>query len=595
MFARQPMLSDDRTQTAVCDVRLDNREDVLTSLGLPTDTRNVSDEELTFRAWQRWGKDALQRLIGPLAMVVWDSTKQRTTLIRDPSGVHPLNYHLSERRLSVASMPRALHALGDIERKVNLDVFIDTLCQMNDKTDGGYFENIHLVEPGTLIEVTKDQVKTTQWYVPQDAFQNISYARDTDYVEAGQALLDTILRAQTRTQGRLGSFMSGGLDSSLMAVRASDILKSDGVRLPVYCSVPEADWGGVTPKGYYGDETPHVQAIADQYDALDLHLVDSQGCGMFDSMDEYLHFAEHPIRNALNVHWMHSILARAKTHGVTTMLEGTTGNATLTYHEPNIAAAILRENGVGGIAEALRHSGGTFPKRARTLASAILRPWIPTPYYAWKMWRRFGRGPSWSAHIAAKESAAQSREVLRRSKEHGHGYWVRPLANPRSFMLKILTDYAQPHAHGLAVATRMMYGIDLRDPFADRRMIEWCFSIPIQQFNLNGEKRSLGKRIARGLLPLPVAQQEFGKGMQTPDAHLKLTRDKARIIDLLDQLALNEDINAVMDIDRMRKTINDLGDESTFFESTRAYQASVILPLALQAARLVQTESSGNV
>ena len=75
---------------------------------------------------------------------------------------------------------------------------------------------------------------------------------------------------------------------------------------------------------------------------------------------------------------------------------------------------------------------------------------------------------------------------------------------------------------------RALYGISIRDPFANRRLVEWSFGLPEEQFLRNGVSRWLIRRMMDGQLPDSVLHNRK-TGLQTSDWHLRLTRDLPKI------------------------------------------------------------------
>src|SRR5690242_6649148 len=103
----QPLHSRDRRLTIVADVRLDNREDLIVQLRLPSpQARQLSDAEILLECLDRWGDGAVPRLAGDFAFALWDTFAQRLLLARDFLGQRPLHYHRSGAFFAFSSMPK---------------------------------------------------------------------------------------------------------------------------------------------------------------------------------------------------------------------------------------------------------------------------------------------------------------------------------------------------------------------------------------------------------------------------------------------------------------------------------------------------------
>lgn len=591
----QPCVSRDDRFIAVFDLRLDNRSDLISALGLGPDSKWMSDDLIALRAWEKWGEAALLKMVGPMAMVLWDAKEQHLILARDPSGNRMLHYHVGKDRITVGSLPRAIHVLGDIPRAVDELKIIDALTQHNVDIERSYFEGVHQVAPGGLVRFGRTRVERTKWYSSQEQIRPITYAKNADYVEAARELLDTCVAAHLRSAGGVGAFMSGGLDSSTVAATAAQQLARQGKRLPVYTSVPDPDYEPIKPRGRYVDETPHVRAIAALHGNMDLTLVNSAGRGMFDAQDAMLQAIEQPIRNALNVQWIHEIARQAANAGSTTLLEGALGNSTLSYNGVGIYAESLRHGRLVNLSRQIYQSAGSWPARARILVGQGIAPLLPQ--WIWRLRARSKTRMSdpTMAFVAARKQAMERRSSKERAAKDDFDFFVSPPRDLRNFLLKMNEIYAAGTVSAFSTALRCMYGVDTRDPLADRRIQEWCYGVPHEQFILNGQRRSLMKRLGKGLLPEDIRLQEHGSGLQTADAHLRLSRDMDRIKEELLRVSEQGDIGALIDIERLTGWVENWPDAETFQgDPTGFAQRSVTLPMALQAARFMQRESGRN-
>ena len=89
----------------VADVRLDNRDELVELLKLSSgEAAEAADSELFLHAWMRWGKAALERIVGDFAFAVFDRHARMLTLGRDPAGERPLFFACNGPRAVLAAM-----------------------------------------------------------------------------------------------------------------------------------------------------------------------------------------------------------------------------------------------------------------------------------------------------------------------------------------------------------------------------------------------------------------------------------------------------------------------------------------------------------
>lgn len=587
----QPLTGGGGRHTMVFDGRLDNRDELASSMHIDAASlRMLSDGALAMRCWERWGTESLNKWIGVFAVINWDNTEQRLIAARHQFGYRTLHYHVRQDRLVIASAPKGIHALSDVPREIDEQKIADALGQFYTDAGRSYFKDIKRVPPASLLIADGEKLETRQYYRLEEHIRDVRYTSDGEYVEAAGELLETSVKAMLRSPGPIGAFMSGGLDSSTVAVTAARFLSQQGKRLPTFTWVPEEGWDGLTENHCYGDETPYVKAIAEQHNALELNLVDAKGLGHYYKQDELLHAAEMPFRNALNVSWFHAILEDAKKRGIKVMLDGTMGNLTLSYSGEGIYTYLWRKMEFRRLLNELAVFGRGPIALTRSMLSRLLFPLGPDWLWTLKEWVR-GRGgvaAHWLRYVPIDPEFGRMMRIAERTRDEAFSFVGRPPATPRDFWRWMLTRYAASETGDVLQGFAAMYGIELRDPFSDRRLIEWSLGVPEDQFRRDGQGRWLIKRLMTGVLPDAVLFKPRDIGRQMSDWHLRQTRDLPRMRADLKSLAADPDTSRMIDIPRLQAllddwpscTVTDLTDDRRFF-------LPVNLPLALQVGRFV--------
>ena len=99
----------------VADVRLDNRPELASALGLPAARLGrLADADLLFECLLKWGADATEKLVGEFAFGLWNEADRTLLLARDLFGHRPLHFHRGSDFFAFTSMPSGLHALPRI-------------------------------------------------------------------------------------------------------------------------------------------------------------------------------------------------------------------------------------------------------------------------------------------------------------------------------------------------------------------------------------------------------------------------------------------------------------------------------------------------
>lgn len=188
--------------------------------------RGHSDTEIMLAAISHWGLEAaLARLNGMFAFALWDRAKTTLYLVRDRLGEKPLYYGWMGNTLLFASELKALHAHPAWRGEIDRDSVAQLLRLGYIPAPTSIFRGVHKLLPGTLLEISRaaDAVPRPYWTLDEVARNGMASPFRGDAGEAA-AQLEKLLRQSVRQQMvadvPLGIFLSGGVDSSLVAALA---------------------------------------------------------------------------------------------------------------------------------------------------------------------------------------------------------------------------------------------------------------------------------------------------------------------------------------------------------------------------------------
>jgi asparagine synthase (glutamine-hydrolysing) len=182
--------------------------------------RTGSDTEVILHLYEELGADCLSELNGDFAFALWDSRQQRLMLARDRMGVRPLFYTEHEKTLFFASEIKALLAVPGIEADIDpiaLDQIFTLWAPVAPRTA---FRNICELPPGHMMLIERDRRTLRRWWTlefPDHGAAGMAAAP----VEELKTLLDDATRIRLRAEVPVGSYLSGGLDSSLISAFAA--------------------------------------------------------------------------------------------------------------------------------------------------------------------------------------------------------------------------------------------------------------------------------------------------------------------------------------------------------------------------------------
>ncbi len=218
---QQPMTTPDGRYTIAFNGEIFNYVELRDELKARGATfRTGSDTEVLLQLYAHDGKACLQKLNGDFAFAIWDATKRKLLLARDRMGVRPLFYTEHKDTLYFASEVKALLTVPCIEAELDpfaLDQIFTLWAPIAPRTA---FRNIFELEPGQML-VRENGANRLSSYWELNFPDAGDCASGPDSAEELRALLTDAVRLRMRADVPVGSYLSGGLDSSLISALAA--------------------------------------------------------------------------------------------------------------------------------------------------------------------------------------------------------------------------------------------------------------------------------------------------------------------------------------------------------------------------------------
>ncbi|MCC8122911.1 MAG: asparagine synthase (glutamine-hydrolyzing), partial [Oscillospiraceae bacterium] len=421
----------------------------------------AADTEVLLYACIHYGTKAAELLNGIYAFAFWDG--EHLLLCRDRLGVKPLFYALAEDNLIFGSEPKALFCHPAFPPAVDDDSFRELLGMGPARTPGcGLFKGLHEVEPGCMVIYSRDGLQKHRYWALASAEHSDSYE---DTVQQVRFLVTDAVRRQMVSDVPVCSFLSGGIDSSIVTALASNLLQASGGQMNTF-SFDFRDNDLYYQQNDFQPERdrPFVEQMVAQYPVNHTFL---------ECDEEHLFDYLIPSVDARDMPGMADVDASLLYF---CRLVKDKNKVTLTGE--------CADEIFGGYPWFFRHElleANTFPwSRDTTPRTALLSDEV----------RQSLRLAEYSADRYADSLRAVPRlpgEALpdARRREITH-------LNIRWFMQTLLDRMDR---------TSMASGLEARVPFADHRIVEYLFNVPWSMKSRNGIAKSLLRDAFAGLLP----------------------------------------------------------------------------------------------
>ncbi len=242
----------------------------LTNLNL----RGTSDSEIILEAFSQWGiTKTAKKLIGMFAISIWNRSERTLTLVRDRLGIKPIYWSNTGHTFLFGSELKALTQHPDCPKKINHNAIAGYLRKCYINAPHSIFEGVHKLLPGSILTVTAgSEPKIEQFWSLDNVISN-----STPYVGSDhQALTDLEVLLQDAVSRRmisdvpLGAFLSGGIDSSLVASLMQNVSKSKIKTFSIGFDIEEYNEAQHAAKVAQHLGTEHTELYVTASDALNI-------------------------------------------------------------------------------------------------------------------------------------------------------------------------------------------------------------------------------------------------------------------------------------------------------------------------------------
>jgi len=495
----QPLVHRSGDLVLTADARLDNRDALVRALR-PARSADcaTTDAEFILAAYEQWGTDCPKYLLGAFAFAIWDARERRLFCARDHFGVRPLYYYAGPRLFCFGSEIKALFALSDVPRSINEVRIADKLGYLAEDVEQTFYRAIYRLPPAQWMTVDEDAVHT-QPYWRLDPDNEVILDTDEAYAEAFRGHFKQAVQCRLRAAGPMGAMLSGGLDSSSVACMAQRVKEeqdaSDSIHAfsAVFDAVPASD------------ERPYIEAVLEAYPFAS-HYVHGDRESPLIPFRERLEEStgDEPIA-APNLHLNWSIYRVAEQQGVRCILEGFDGDTTVSH-----GIGYFHELARAGRWWALAREAWGFGRLRERSALEVW--WQFFHHYRLRGIRGVGRLTRlWTKLTGSNHRGSRSENLLDSNFAERIGWGDRQkqltekqrgaLPSERAHHYRLLSRGVMPSTLETLDRASSLFGIELRYPFFDRRLVEFCLGLPAEQKLRHGWSRRVLRNGMKGVLP----------------------------------------------------------------------------------------------
>ena len=476
------------------DSRLSNRSELRNLLNLE-DSPGISDAAFICNAYRKWGKDCCTYLTGEFVFVIYEKATGKIYAAADHMGFKSFYYYKSDRCFVFATEMKAIQATGISQHKLSKDIFAQYLSPLfSDKT---YDNEIFILNAAHRLFADQALHIHKERYWQPGPKGKYHFNSNNEWVECSRELLITDITRRLNTKYQTGVTLSGGLDSSLIAGLTASILKKQNRELFCFSSVL-----GTGALAHERDEHRYISLMSQYHDNIrQVNVCPPEEEGPFSHWERSFERIERPTNKSLFVD--DALCAAAQQHQVRVLLSGFGGDFTFSYTGQSMIYELFRKGNLNKAFSYLRLRKTPEVDWLRLFKRNILDYTKLRFLYNDIMDLRKKPEPS---YLFTPSILKQINGNLKKER----GVTLRDLYQKRYSSGKI--------GHSLFTANHNYahFNLEINYPMLSREMVDLFYDIPPDQFMLNGQPRSLSRRIMEGYVPVEI-QQRSDKGEYSPD------------------------------------------------------------------------------
>jgi len=475
------------------DARIDNREDLAPKLGIE-DNEHVSDSYFILKAYEKWGEKCPDELLGDFAFAIWDG--ENLFCCKDHMGVKQLYYYLDDDIFVFSTEIKALFQIKEVPYELNEKKLVLYLMNDGKNHDITFYKNIKNLQGAHYLKLD-NHISETKRYWKLDPNLQTYMDSEEEYAEVFLEIFAEAVECRLRSAFPRRFDLSGGLDSSSIVCMAKKILnqkkelKDIHTFSKIFDKTPESDeryyikkvikTGGIKPYFVNGDDLSPIKNIENILAQQDEPFKTPQ---LTKTIKSY--------------HKMNEL-------GVRVLLNGNGGDQVVSFGKNYLRELAITFQLKKFFREVIKFSNNKGVPVYTILITRIIFPSLP---YSLKKFLKKILGRKQNRYTDLRYTDLINKKFLEDMKidiesynQSFDRYWN--YTTSKQFHYYNIFDFTGT-LFGTVDRASAPFNIVVRFPFYDKRLIEFCYSLPPEMKFKNGFNRYILRIAMDGILPKDV-------------------------------------------------------------------------------------------
>ncbi len=467
-----------------------------------------SDTEVVLKAFVQWKERCVEKFNGIFAFTIWDSKNESLFFARDRMGVKPFFYTIIDDSFIFGSEIKALLEHNLVEPIIDENSIAEIMFLGPGRTSGcGVFKNIFEVKPANCGYYNKSGIKIKKYWTLKDKEHTDNFEQTVENV---RYLVTDSIKRQLVSDVPIGTFLSGGLDSSIISSVANDYLKKTGETLKTFSVTYENNDKYFQSSKFQPNSDSEFIKIMSKYLNCEHHLITISNNDLADALFRAVDARDLP------------------------------GMADVDSSLLLFCKEIKKYCTVALSGECADEIFGGYPwYRDKDIRMINGFPWAQSTVYRKSFLSDEIKVPDANEYVYSK----YKNTLINTSKCSD----ISPLESRMKEMMKLNIDWFMQTLLDRKDRMSMYNALEVRVPFCDYRIAEYLYSVPWEFKDYKGYEKGLLREAVKGLLPDEVL---WRKKSPYPKTH---NPEYSRIVSNMLKEIINDSTSPLLQIIKKKK------------------------------------------
>ncbi|MDD5597012.1 MAG: asparagine synthase-related protein [Victivallaceae bacterium] len=529
--------------------RIYNRAELAAELNISDGS--LTDDEVLRIGYRKYGNGIFDKVNGSFIFIHLDDDGNNLTIASGCECTDTLFYRTDKNSIVISQSLVRLLKFPGIPDDLNVRRIASILSCIPLEPDHTCYRHIKRLPPGHLLTFNASGVKVAPYWKLEN-IKKVYYKNDADYIENFLELYRSSVKNRIAGSSKTGLSLSGGLDSGTVAILAAEELAKENKQLYSYTSVSLYDSSPFVTAGKFDDESRYVRLLCRQYSNIIPKFLNAGNFSPLDGIVKTLELLNQPLFAAGNMFSLHNLRLQAAQDQIDTWLVGRGGNVTVSFcgqgdHSKGLADLIRNFDYLRlfyGKDKIKMWAKALFPEMIVNVGRQFRR----RPFRLSEDWRNFSAiNPVFAEKLGIADIQPFTEDAM----------------IFKDFRRAKFENYFRGIGADFHSGVQSEYGLRTADPTYDKKLLEFCFGIPDDQYRRYGVSRFLIRRAFNGKMPETTLWNQ-NRGLQAADLVLRVAAESGRVENIIGKLKNSEAAREILDLEKMTVILSRIQGEKNF-------------------------------